>query len=230
MSVVCRRTSAVMLRFSAVRRKLRAGEPRANDSLVDPVLASTTTAAAPPPSGTNPRSFQGDAMGISADPFCSAAQAGPYARARRDADDAGCERRRAGALGGRSRRSRSARAQARGDRAMTTTGATAESERYSSTFVANTPGNAVVKGEQMLENFARGTVSYASVEQRLDYAGSHGPDIVVLMGEEVVVPRAGRAERRQAHPSPVHRRVPQGERRVAPRFAARKRHLHRVAA
>ncbi len=75
--------------------------------------------------------------------------------------------------------------------AMTTTGVTAESERYSSTFVANTPGNAVVTGKQMLENFARGTVSYASVEQHLDYAGSHGPDIVVLMGEEVVVPKAG---------------------------------------
>jgi hypothetical protein len=51
-------------------------------------------------------------------------------------------------------------------------------------------------------------VSYASVEQRLDYAGSHGPDIVVLMGEEIVVPRAG-LERGQANPSPVHGRVPQ---------------------
>jgi hypothetical protein len=75
--------------------------------------------------------------------------------------------------------------------AMTTVGATAESERYSSTFVANTPGNAVVKGEQMLEQFARGTVGYASVEQRLDYAAAHGPDLVVLMGEEIVVPRTG---------------------------------------
>jgi hypothetical protein len=75
--------------------------------------------------------------------------------------------------------------------AMTTVGVSAESERYSSTFVANTPGNAVVKGEQMLEQFARGTVGYASVEQHLDYAASHGPDVVVLMGEEIVVPRAG---------------------------------------
>jgi hypothetical protein len=72
--------------------------------------------------------------------------------------------------------------------AMTSVGASATSERYSSTFVANTPGNVIVTGQQMLERFARGTVSYASVEQRLDYAGSHGPDIVVLMGEEVVVP------------------------------------------
>jgi hypothetical protein len=75
--------------------------------------------------------------------------------------------------------------------AMTAAGATAESERYSSTFVANTPGNEVVKGEDMLERFERGAVGYASVEQHLDYAASHGPDLVVLMGEEVVVPRAG---------------------------------------
>jgi Domain of unknown function (DUF4440) len=75
--------------------------------------------------------------------------------------------------------------------AMTSTGPTATSERYSSTFVANTPGNAVVTGERMLERFARGAVSYASVEQHLEYAGSHGPDIVVLMGEEVVVPGPG---------------------------------------
>lgn len=72
--------------------------------------------------------------------------------------------------------------------AMTSVGASAESERYSSTFVANTPGNVVVTGAQMLERFARGSLSYAAVEQRIDYAGSHGPDIVVLMGEEVVVP------------------------------------------
>ncbi len=77
--------------------------------------------------------------------------------------------------------------------AMTSTGATAASERFSSTFVANTPGNAVVNGKQMLEQFARGTVSYASVEQHLEYAGAHGPDMVVLMGEEVVVPGPGAA-------------------------------------
>jgi hypothetical protein len=69
-------------------------------------------------------------------------------------------------------------------------GATAESERYSSTFVANTPGNVVVTGQQMLERFAQGALRYAAVEQRLDYAGSHGPDLVVLMGQEIVVPGA----------------------------------------
>jgi hypothetical protein len=72
--------------------------------------------------------------------------------------------------------------------AMTSGGATAESERFSTTFVANTPNNVVVTGEQMLERFKQGALSYESVEQRLDYAGSHGPDVVVLMGEEVVVP------------------------------------------
>jgi hypothetical protein len=72
--------------------------------------------------------------------------------------------------------------------AMTSVGPSAATERYSSTFVANTPGNVVVTGPQMLERFAHGSVSYTSVEQRLDYAGSHGPDLVVLMGEEIVVP------------------------------------------
>ncbi len=79
----------------------------------------------------------------------------------------------------------------KGIEAMTTTGPTAESERYSSTFVANTPGNAVVTGKRMLDLFSRGRIGYASVEQHLDYAASHGPDMVVLMGEEIVVPRAG---------------------------------------
>jgi hypothetical protein len=78
--------------------------------------------------------------------------------------------------------------------AITSSGATAESERYSSTFVANTPGNVVVTGQQMLERFARGTLSYASVEQRIDYAATHGPDVVVLMGEEIVVPGPGAAD------------------------------------
>jgi hypothetical protein len=72
--------------------------------------------------------------------------------------------------------------------ALTTTGPTLESERYSSTFVANSPGGGVINGEQMRAAFASGNVSYAEVEMKLDYAGSHGPDVVVLMGEEIVVP------------------------------------------
>jgi hypothetical protein len=75
--------------------------------------------------------------------------------------------------------------------AMTSVGPSAASERYSTTFVANTPANAVVTGHEMLERFAQGALSYVSVEQRLDYAGSHGSDIVVLMGEEIVVPGPG---------------------------------------
>jgi hypothetical protein len=75
--------------------------------------------------------------------------------------------------------------------ALTTTGPTPESERYSSTFVANSPGGGVVSGEQMQAAFANGSVSYAEVEMKLDYAGSHGPDMVVLMGEEIVVPGPG---------------------------------------
>lgn len=86
--------------------------------------------------------------------------------------------------------------------AMTSTGPTPETERYSSTFVANTPGNAVVSGEQMRAAFARGSVRYAHVEQRLEYAGSHGPDLVVLMGEEVVVPGPGAANEGKR----IHRR------------------------
>lgn len=78
--------------------------------------------------------------------------------------------------------------------AMTSVGASAESERYSSTFVANTPGNVVVTGQQMLQRFAQGALSYAAVEQRIDYAGSHGPDLVVLMGEETVVPGPNAAD------------------------------------
>jgi hypothetical protein len=69
----------------------------------------------------------------------------------------------------------------------------AETERYSSTFVANTPNNTVVPGAQLLELFAAGTVSYEHVEQRIDYAASHGPDMVVIMGEEIVVPGEGAA-------------------------------------
>lgn len=75
--------------------------------------------------------------------------------------------------------------------ALTTTGPTPESDRYSSTFVANTPGGGVVNGPQMQAAFAKGSVKYASVEMKLDYAGSHGPDMVVLMGEEIVVAGAG---------------------------------------
>jgi hypothetical protein len=67
----------------------------------------------------------------------------------------------------------------------------AETERYSSTFVANTPSNRVVPGRELLALFESGNLSYAHVEQNVEYAGSHGPDVVVLMGEEIVVPGEG---------------------------------------
>ena len=79
---------------------------------------------------------------------------------------------------------------AKGIAAIITTGPTADSERYSSTFVANTPASSIVTGPQMIKNFGAG-FSYKAVEQHLDYAGSHGADVVVLMGEEVVVPGTG---------------------------------------
>jgi hypothetical protein len=78
--------------------------------------------------------------------------------------------------------------------AMTTTGPTASSERYSSTFVANTPSNSVVPGTRLLEMFASGAIRYDEVIQTIEYAGAHGPDIVVIMGEEVVVPGEGAAD------------------------------------
>ena len=79
---------------------------------------------------------------------------------------------------------------ARGIAAMISTGPTADSEHYSSTFVANTPASSIVTGPQMIRNFGAG-FSYKAVEQHLDYAASHGPDMVVLMGEEIVTPGPG---------------------------------------
>jgi hypothetical protein len=75
--------------------------------------------------------------------------------------------------------------------AMTSTGPSENSERYSSTFVANTPSNTVVPGNRLLEMFAAGTIRYDEVTQTIEYAGSHGADMVVIMGEEVVVPGEG---------------------------------------
>lgn len=62
---------------------------------------------------------------------------------------------------------------------------------YSSTFVANTPDRGVLQREALLPFFTSGAVSYDDVHQTIEYAAMHGTDIVVLMGEEVVVPGAG---------------------------------------
>ncbi len=70
----------------------------------------------------------------------------------------------------------------------------------------------------------RAAVKYAAVEMKLDYAGSHGKDVVVLMGEEIVVPGAGARNAGER----IRRRftgyLPQGERRVASRRAPLERH------
>ena len=81
----------------------------------------------------------------------------------------------------------------KGIEAMTAGRISAETERYSSTFVANTPNGSVVPGGELLKLFADGTFGYAHVEQTIEYAGAHGPDMVVIMGEEIVVPEAGAA-------------------------------------
>jgi hypothetical protein len=85
-----------------------------------------------------------------------------------------------------------------GIEAMTSGRISAETERYSTTFVANTPNNSVVPAAQLLELFSSGTFGYAHVEQHIEYAASHGAGIVVVMGEEIVVPdsRAANAGQR----------------------------------
>ena len=64
--------------------------------------------------------------------------------------------------------------------------------KYSSTFIANTPTGTIVTGPEMQALFA-GAIGYSRVEQAIEYAALHAPDLVVLMGGEVVVPREGLA-------------------------------------
>lgn len=61
--------------------------------------------------------------------------------------------------------------------------------RYTTTFVANTPMATIVSGEEMRRIFSSGSVGYARVTQGVEYARAHTPDMVVVMGGEVVVPR-----------------------------------------
>jgi len=86
-----------------------------------------------------------------------------------------------------------------GLKAMMAGRVSAETERLSTTFVANTPNNSVVPGKELLELFARGTVGYDDIEQNIEYASSHGPDIVVIMGEEIMVPSAGANAGKRMH-------------------------------
>ena len=63
--------------------------------------------------------------------------------------------------------------------------------KYSSTFVANTPHGVILNGVEMRALFAEGRAGYARVEQSVEYAARHAPDMIVVMGGEIVVPRAG---------------------------------------
>ncbi|MFZ1991527.1 MAG: nuclear transport factor 2 family protein [Alphaproteobacteria bacterium] len=62
--------------------------------------------------------------------------------------------------------------------------------RYASTFIANTPHGAIVSGAEMRALFS-GSIGYSRVEQSIEYAARHAPDLIVVMGCEVVVPREG---------------------------------------
>lgn len=86
--------------------------------------------------------------------------------------------------------------------AITAGRANADADNYSSTFVANTPGNGIVLGKVLLAMFADGSVGYSAIEQHVEYAAAHGEGVVVLMGTEIVVPTAGLANAGKR----VHRR------------------------
>ncbi len=113
-----------------------------------------------------------------------------------------------------------------GIEAMTSGRISAETERYSSTFVANTPSNRVVHGDALLALFETGGISYAQVEQIVEYAGSHGPDLVVLMGEEIVVPGEGMADAGQR----IRRRFTDVFRKEDGEWRHDLRHAHVVSA
>jgi hypothetical protein len=61
--------------------------------------------------------------------------------------------------------------------------------RYSSNFIANTPMGTIVSGDEMRQIFSSGSVGYGRVTQAVEYARAHTPDMAVVMGGEVVVPR-----------------------------------------
>ena len=75
--------------------------------------------------------------------------------------------------------------------AMLAGSAGTEADRYSSTFVANTPDRGVIKRKEMVEFLKSGTVKYDAIDMNIEYAGRHGDDVVVIMGMETVVPGAG---------------------------------------
>ena len=79
----------------------------------------------------------------------------------------------------------------RGLHALLSGDAAADTDSYSSTFVANTPDRGVLKRDELLPFFASGAVRYDDIHQNIEYAAAHGEGTVVLMGVEIVVPGAG---------------------------------------
>ena len=69
---------------------------------------------------------------------------------------------------------------------------TARKETYSSTYVAHTPDYTIVDERALMEALASERVSYDAAEYSIEYARTHSPELVVLMGVETVIPSAGR--------------------------------------
>jgi hypothetical protein len=110
---------------------------------------------------------------------------------------------------------------AKGLEAMMQGSVNAENQRLSSTFMVSTPEGTIFTGKQILERFAKGSLRYDRVDQRIDYAGSHGPDMVVLMGEETVVAGGGKG-------TPIRRRFTDVFRRENGEWRHDLRHAHVV--
>ena len=69
-------------------------------------------------------------------------------------------------------------------------------------FIVNSPANRVIDGKTAARAFAAGMIDYSSFERRVEHAGKLPNGMVVIMGEEVLVPRgsapnAGRTVRRR---------------------------------
>ena len=69
-------------------------------------------------------------------------------------------------------------------------------------FIVNSPANRVIDGKTAARAFAAGMIDYSSFERRVEHAGKLPNGMVVIMGEEVLVPRgsapnAGKTVRRR---------------------------------
>lgn len=68
--------------------------------------------------------------------------------------------------------------------------------------IVNSPANRVIDGATAARAFAAGMIDYSSFERRVEHAGKLPNGMVVIMGEEVLVPRgtspnAGKTVRRR---------------------------------